>query len=300
MAVSALEMELEALPEFEFEAASEWEGGLGENETEQFFGALAGLARRASASPALRRIGLQAARSALSGLGPVGGVVGGLLPQSELGELGEFETLGELGQMGEFESLGELGELGQLGEFETLGELGELGEYEANPLRRAYPDAEALMEHLGHAASEAATEEEAEAFIGALIPLAASLIPKVAPVVMKAAPQLIKAASNVAGSIMKSPTVKPLVRAVPNIVRRTVADVSRQVAQGKPITTQGVVRTFAGNTAKVLGGPRPAVRVYGRSRALDRRYHAGARRGRTGLILPANAMTRGRPAPCQC
>src|SRR5690349_4074394 len=66
------------------------------------------------------------------------------------------------------------------------------GESEAellvNPIRRVYPDA--MMEHFGHAAAEARSEAEAEAFIGALIPLAARLLPRVAPVIMRSAPGL--------------------------------------------------------------------------------------------------------------
>ena len=295
MAMSELELELETLHELEGEAgfgesgfgesgfgesgfgesgfgesgfgeSGFGESGFAEGEAEQFFGALAGLARKAIASPALRKIGLQAARSALGGLGPVGGVLGGLLPQREQ----ELEL-----------------------EFEHELE----GEFEANPLRRAYPDAEALMEHLGHAAAEAETEQEAEAFIGALIPLAAQLIPKVAPMVMKAAPQLVKAASNVAGRLFRSPSVRPLVRAVPNILRRTVADVSRQVAAGRPVTAQGVVRTFARNTANTLGNPRRCVHAYRRSRALDRRFHQVATR--PGMI-PRMAMVGRQQAPCPC
>jgi len=151
------------------------------------------------------------------------------------------------------------------------------------------------MEHLGHSAAEAESEEEAEAFIGALIPLAAQLIPKVAPMVMKAAPQLVKAASNVAGRLLKSPSVRPLVRAVPNILRRTVADVSRQVAAGRPVTSQTIVRTFAKNTANTLSNPRRCVHVYRRSRALDRRFHEAA--GRPGSAGRATSRA-GNPCPC--
>ena len=69
------------ISQYEFE--TEWEDELefeGEDESEEFFGRLAALARRAARSPALRRIGMNAARSAL----------GSYLPQSEFE--GEFET----------------------------------------------------------------------------------------------------------------------------------------------------------------------------------------------------------------
>src|SRR6476646_5923252 len=77
----ANEYELEALPELEGE--SEWEGegeweweSEGEEESEEGFGRIASLARRAASSPALRQVGLRAARGALSGLSGVGAALG--------------------------------------------------------------------------------------------------------------------------------------------------------------------------------------------------------------------------------
>jgi hypothetical protein len=262
MRTPAAEYELEALAELEAVGEEEWEyeGELeGEGESEEFFRRLATLARRAAASPALRRVGLAAARTALGGLGDAGGAagrqaaaaLGGLLPQSE------YEA-----------------------EFE------EEWEEELNPIRRVYPDA--LMEHLGHAAAEAESEAEAEAFLGALIPVAARLLPRVAPTIMRAAPGLIRGVASVGRTLLRNPTVRPLVRALPTVVRGTVADVARQVARGQPVTPQTAVRSLARQTARVLGNPRQVVRAYQRSRALDRQYHRTARRG---------AAARGR-APC--
>ena len=174
-------------PMHEFELESEWESERefedeGEYEGEEFFGRLASLARRAAQNPMLRRIGLQAARSALGGLrgiGPVGSMaasaLGGMLPQQEYE--GEYE--------GEYESF-------------------------VNPQLRL--SREALMAHLGNAAASAESEDEAEAFIGALIPLAAQLIPRIAPAVMRAAPQLIRGLSNVTQRLRNNPATQQLVR----------------------------------------------------------------------------------------
>ncbi|MFN8453545.1 MAG: hypothetical protein U0401_02560 [Anaerolineae bacterium] len=251
------ELELEALPELEeeYEYEGEWEG---EFESEEFFRRLAGLARRAVQSPALRRVGLTAARTALrAGLGPqVGGLVGNLLPQSEFE--GEFEWEAE-------------------GEAEW--------EEEVNPIRRVYPDA--LMEHLGHAAAEAESEAEAEAFIGALVPLAARLIPRVAPAIMRAAPRLIRGATRVVRALRRSPTTRPLVRTLPTVVRRTAVSMARQAAQGRPVTPQAAVRTLARQTAQVLGSPQQSVQAWRHSCALDRRYHRAVRPARTRVARPA-------------
>jgi hypothetical protein len=236
-------------PEFELEGEAEYEG---EEESEEFFRRLASQAARAVPSPALRQVGQAAAQSALRG-------VGGLGLDGEVELEGEWET--------EFE-----------GEEEA--------EWEANPIRRIYPDA--LMEHLGHAASQTESEAEAEAFVGALIPLAARVIPRVAPAVMRAAPQLIRGVARVTRTLRRNPATRPLVRTVPTIVRRTAATLARRVARGRPVTPQVAVRTLAGQTARVLSNPRQCVQVYRRSCALDRRYHAVARRpSRRPGVVPA-------------
>jgi len=236
------ESEWESEGEFEYEGEDE-----GEYEGEEFFGRLASLARRAASNPMLRRVGLQAARSALSGLrgmGPAGGLaaraIGGFLPQREYEGEGEFELESE------FESF-------------------------VNPQSRL--SREALMAHLGNAAASAESEDEAEAFIGALIPLAAQLIPRVAPAVMRAAPQLIRGISNVTQRLRNNPATQQLVRTLPTVARNTVGSLARQAARGRPITPQAAVRTLAQQTARVVGNPRQATQAYRRNRALDRRYH---------------------------
>jgi hypothetical protein len=270
--------EWEALPELEgeWEMEGEWEGELeleGEMESEEFFGRLAGLARRAV--PALRRVGLQAARSALTGGGrqlgqQVGGAMGGSWGP-RLANLG-----GDLGSWAG----------GYLPQQEFEGEWE--GEWEARPAPASIA-ARVLMEHLGHAATQAESEEEAEAFIGALIPLAAQILPRVAPAVLRAAPQLIRGAASVVRTLRSNPATRQLVRTVPTIVGRTVQSLGSQIAQGRPLTGQTAARTLARQTQRVLGNPQQAVQAYRRSRALDRRYHGQARPPQTaaGPQMPA-------------
>jgi hypothetical protein len=153
------------------------------------------------------------------------------------------------------------------------------GEYEAerilSPIRRVYP--EAMMEHFGHAAAEAESEAEAEAFVGALIPLAARLLPRVAPTVMRAAPGLIRGVSNVTRVLRANPATRPLVRAVPTIVRRTVADIGRQAGAGRTVSPQQAVQTLARQTSRVLSSPQQSSRALRRNVVVDRRYHRAAR-----------------------
>lgn len=138
-----------------------------------------------------------------------------------------------------------------------------------------------VMEHFGHAMTEAESEYEAEAFLPLLLPLAAKALPMVAravlprlmPVVRRVAPRLIRGATNVLRTLRRNPATRPLVRVLPTIVRRTVADVARDVQRGQPVTAQRAVQHLAGESRRVLASPRTCVHAYHRSRALDSRYH---------------------------
>ena len=248
------EYEVEALPELE----GEWEG---EAESEEFFRRIGALARRAASSPALRQIGLRAARGALSGLGGAGGALGQALGGARGGALGR--SLG--GTLGRHLS-------SRLPQREL--ELEEEGEWEVNPIRRIYPDA--LMEHLGHAAAEAESEAEAEAFIGALVPLAARLLPRAASSILRVAPSLIRGAAGAARALRRNPATRQLVRTLPTVVRRTTASLARQAAQGRPVTPRRAVQTLARQTAQVVSSPQRSTQAYRRSRALDHRFHRAA------------------------
>jgi hypothetical protein len=261
MAVPVSEYELEALAELEAAYGAET---YGESESEQFFGALANLARRgvgwltAPGSPQ-RRFALWAARQAINrGLPALGrwagGRIGGAADGAAGASLGTHAAswLGGLLPQQEYE-----------GEFELEGEV--------SPIRKIYPDA--MMEHLGHAAAEIHSEAEAEALAGAMVPLAARVIPQAAPAIMRAAPGLVCGLSGVVHSLRRNPATRPLVRAVPAIVRRTAASIAQQASRGVSVTPQAAVRTLARQTLGVLGSPRQAAQAFRRSQRLDRHFH---------------------------
>jgi hypothetical protein len=93
---------------------------------------------------------------------------------------------------------------------------------------------------------------------------------------MRAAPQLIRGVSRVTRSLRRDPATRPLVRAVPTVVRDTALTVARRVARGQQVTPQGAVRILAGHADRVLSDPRRRRRAAQRSRRLDRRYHQAA------------------------
>ena len=277
--MSTMALELEAVPEYEDESELEleWEGEselewAGQTESEEFFRRLAGLARRAATSPRLRRAARAAARAAGRGLGDVGAALGGR-PGSVGARVGG--TAGAaVGRI-----LADL--FPRSGDPELELELE--SEAEANPIRRVYPDA--LMEHLAHRAAETESEAEAEALVGALIPLAARVVPRAAPAILRATPQLARGIAGATRVLRASPATRPLVRTMPQIVRRTAASIARQAATGRPVTPQRAVTTLARQTSRTLSSPRQCVVAYQRNKALDRTYHRQVRaiRGRPDL-----------------
>ena len=298
-----LESELELEGESESELAGELENELGfaqelvhefeleheqEAEHEAFFNHLAAMADRSGRSQALRRIALAAARSALRARRKPWPVIQGEME----GELGELESEHEL-------------------------------ELEASPEQMA--QFAAMMEHSGHAAAEAANEQEAAEHFLPLLGLAAKFVlPKIAGfaarklgsmaarkiggqlirragsqllrrvgprMIRRVTPQLTRGVANVTRTLYRNPTTRPLIHAVPRIARTTVARLGRQVANGRPITPQGALRTLAQQTARTISNPRALAQTYRRSLALDRRYHQRTRRvlGRpTGAPVRAN------------
>jgi hypothetical protein len=295
-----LEGEYEGEFENEWELEGEFEGEFeNELEGEEFLGTAARgawgwLTRPGSTqrSMALRaaRWGLNRGGRALGGMagralgGAAGGALGSRLGGALAGRLGAGAVpIGQgLGRMGG-RQLGRMGgqQLGAL----AGGQLGDWaanrwlpareyefeGEYEVNPLNRV--NRTALMEHLGHAATTARSEAEAESFIGALVPLAAQVVPQAARAITRATPGLVSGLSGVAQVLRRNPSTRPLVRTLPTIMRRTAISVARQAAQGQPVTPQAAVRTMARQTAQVLSRPNICANTLMRSRALDRQYH---------------------------
>jgi hypothetical protein len=221
-----------------------------EAEGEAFFNHLSAMADRSGRSQGLRQVAIEAARSAQRGA---------LAKRPWPAVEGEQEQEGEA----ELEAALRAALAGGDG-FSALAE----------------------MEHLGHAAAEAETEQEAaEHFLPlvalagkALLPLAAKALPKlamkVAPKLLsKVAPQITRGLGNVARSLFRQPGTRQLLRAVPRIAQRTVGQVLSQAGRGRPVTATGVARTLARQTLRTLGTPRQAVHAYQRSRRIDRRWH---------------------------
>ncbi len=177
------------------------------------------------------------------------------------------------------------------------GEFEDEGEYMVNPVRRIYPDAE-LMAHLSAQAARAESEAEAEAFVGALVPLAARLVPRAGRLVARHAPTLIRGVARVTRQLRRNPTARKLVAAVPVILQRTVQSLGDQAASGQDVDSDAVVRTLSTMAGRVLGAPRNRARAVRAVRTFDRRYHHRRSMAGEDGARSAPGLARGGP-PCR-
>jgi len=149
-----------------------------------------------------------------------------------------------------------------------------------------------LLEHLGHAAEAAETDDEAEAFAGAMIPVAVRCEPGAEGILHFVLPVLL---SGLAGAILylrRYPRTRVLIRTLPTVVQRTVAEIIRRHGRGHFVSAQAARHIFARQMQSVLGSARPLVTVVRRSRALDGHFHRVHR-----LARPARTRIAGGPLP---
>lgn len=183
----------------------------------------------------------------------------------------EFEYEGE----GEYEGDPFIGNLLRgLGSALGLGEGESEYEYEFEFGTAPMSEYEIVMENLAYRAAHSESEAEAEAFLGALIPLATRLIPQAAQVLTAIAPSLIQGVSRMGQTWHRSPRTRPLLQTVPQIVKATVATLANQAQQGKPVSPKTAVRALAGNTARVLNNPQKVAQVMRHSHKAQHRMAA--------------------------
>jgi hypothetical protein len=126
------------------------------------------------------------------------------------------------------------------------------------------------MEHLGHAAAETESDLEAEAFLGALVPLAASLVPSI----INSVPQLAAGIGKIGRVLRRQGSGRSLIRALPATLMQTATGLAeRETQAGRPTRPEDAVRALARTADRVLGSPGAWTAAYGRSRDLDSDYH---------------------------
>lgn len=250
-----MEGELEFESEFESEA---------ESENEQFFGEIAQWGKdqwsalNTPGSPQ-RRIAIDVAKTGLkTGLGALGTALGGRVGAGGVGgAIGS--TLGE--------GLGNLLPDREY-EFEAEGE----GEVSAG----ARPHIEAAMEYLGKAAAEAETDEEANAYLSALAPLAAQLVPSISSHLLRSSTGLIPETISMA-RLLRQNGMRPLIRTLPTALGATTADLARKRSASGGFSPQTAVRSFAQNAHKIISNPRASHQAYRRSQNILKQNGVGVR-----------------------
>lgn len=111
------------------------------------------------------------------------------------------------------------------------------------------------MDYLAEMAVVTEDEDEAEAFLGALVPLAAKLLPQMSGAVSKVMPHLVSGVSRVARTLRSSPAARKMIRSLPGIVRNTTRDVARHYARRGNITGKTAAKYLAKRTYQGLKKP---------------------------------------------
>lgn len=206
------------LGENEFELEGEFEG-------EQFFKKIKGFVKKAL--PVLKNVAKIAAPIVGTAFG---GPLGGKIASMATGLLGE----------GEFEGYGE-------GEFESETEA------EMEAMQAPLSEQQALGELMAATASKAYTDMEAEAQIGAAAVI--SLSPRDREALRSVLPSLNRAVAVLTRILRRRPITRPVVRAIPTIVKRAAVTLKNQAAAGQPITKKTAAKAMATQTRKVLSNP---------------------------------------------
>lgn len=137
--------------------------------------------------------------------------------------------------------------------------------------------ADGLLESLGYAAARAETEAEAEAFVGAMVPLAAQVTPKAGGVMMRLSPSLIRSISLAARFLHRNPKTRTLLQSIPSILHHTGAQLQKQLARGQDITPQAAVDALASQTYRVLSNPKLTRQAVQHAHSMQQRYRRRVR-----------------------
>jgi hypothetical protein len=225
--------------EDEFEDESSFES---EDEGEQFFGGIGKFLKKAA--PILKKVAKVAAPIVGTAIGGPFGTALGSIASKALGE-GEYED--------EFETEGE-------GEQEMVHEIA------AHPLTHN----EAVAEMMAEAASLEAHEGEAEAMVGAATLTVIS--PRDRRALRRVLRHLVRGSAVLTRILRRRRATRPMVRAVPSIMRRTVKDLKRQAARGVPITRKTAARAAAKQVRRVLSSPKASAAAITRNVKVSRAY----------------------------
>ena len=134
---------------------------------------------------------------------------------------------------------------------------------------------EALAEIMAEAAAHEQHEAQAEAMIGAAV--VTVLSPRDRRALRRLIPHLVRGGAVLTRLLRRRRATRPAVRAVPTIMRRTVARLKRQAAAGKPVTRGAAGRAAAVEVRRVLGSPSACAAAIRQNAQSVRRSRANGR-----------------------
>jgi hypothetical protein len=137
---------------------------------------------------------------------------------------------------------------------------------------------EALAEMMAEMAAHEQHEAQAEAMIGGAV--VTVLSPRDRRALRRLIPHLVRGAAVLTRILRRRRVTRPAVRAVPTIMRRTVASLKRQAAAGRPVTRRAAGRAAAIEVKRVLGSPSACAAAIRQNVRAARRTRAGGQTGR--------------------
>ena len=258
-----LEEELGGLGEFE-QHEGEWEQGEWEQqelthefEGDQFFGIKRFVKKRIPLLKNIARLAAPWVATAISG--PFGGVLRGVASQALREEEFEHPEMAQEFEHPEYEHP----ESSQEAAYE-------IAQHEVT-------HHEALAEIMAEAAAHEQNEAQAEAMIGAAV--ATVLSPRDRRTLRRLLPNLVRGAAVLTRILRRRRATRPAVRAVPTIMRRTVMNLKRQAAAGKPVTRRAAGRAAATEVRRVLGSPSACAAAIRQNVRAVRRARTGGKMG---------------------
>src|SRR3984957_4262448 len=151
---------------------------------------------------------------------------------------------------------------------------------------------EAVAEMMAEAASNEASEGEAEAMAGAA--LVTVISPRDRRALRRILPHLTRGTAILTRILRRRRSTRAGVRAVPTIMRRTVNSLKRQAAKGVKITRRRAGQTAAKQVRSVLGNPRAAAAAIRRNAKVSSVYKRPLRSRRRPATATASTTRRRR------
>jgi hypothetical protein len=102
------------------------------------------------------------------------------------------------------------------------------------------------MEAYMEGALMAESDEEEDAFLGALLSTATSMLPSIISVGQRMLPKFLGAAKQLLNTVRNDPNVRRAAKTGVNVLTRTAQDVARRYASGQPVMGQYTSRRAPG------------------------------------------------------